>query len=194
MPQVKTTSVTRIHLSPYRPEIEKLLRQGVPKTVITRKYAPLMNMKEVNFYKILQRYEKNRGKHANVSLANLTTGPIIDPGNGVIAQPSKTVEEFAAKLLQIGMQMAEENPGQVRMRDVISAQKLLMDKQKLKLDEQSMMLNIAKLFGGFGAPSFDGELDATPQSRAAQEPNSLLREGIGNTASSRPGEVGNERP
>lgn len=59
-----------------------------------------------------------------------------------------TLESFAQRLLDLGMQKAETmSPDQVKMKDVIAGQKLLIEKQKVKLTEDSMILKMAELFG-----------------------------------------------
>lgn len=63
---------------------------------------------------------------------------------------SKTsVEALAAGLLKIGMMIVERYPDQVKLRDVISSQKLLLDKAKLSSQENALKLAMARFFGGF---------------------------------------------
>lgn len=59
-----------------------------------------------------------------------------------------TIEAFGTRMLELGMAKIEGmTPGEVALKDVIQAQKLVLDSKKLKLDEGAMMIMLGKLFG-----------------------------------------------
>jgi hypothetical protein len=112
---------------------------------IAKNYAKLMDCTESQLYFSLRTHITNRHKPADV---------IIVPQG----ERRASVESFAQKLLDIGQARIDTDPSKVQIKDVISAQKLLIEKSKLKLGEASLMLNMAKMFGGFGEPEpIEGE-------------------------------------
>ena len=68
-----------------------------------------------------------------------------------------TVENYAKGVLALGMKMLKNHPEEFRPADVIAAQKLLIDKRKIELQESSLKDSIARLFGGIGTIE-DGEM------------------------------------
>lgn len=58
------------------------------------------------------------------------------------------LEHFAQRLLEIGDQMIREKPERVKLHDVISSQKLLLEQKRLRVSEDSLRLAVAQIFGG----------------------------------------------
>jgi hypothetical protein len=85
--------------------------------------------------------------------------------DSVVVQPGVTIESFAQKLLEMGsIKVQQMNPDEVALKDVIAAQKLLIEKQKVKLTEDQMMLQMAKLFGPQVPEPIEGEtVDGNPR-------------------------------
>ena len=135
-------AVCRICVSPYRDEIDTALQgDKVNKSDIARKYAPLFETSEKNFYQSLTRHIDKKHSKSNVV--------VLSP-NGAVKMA--TVESFAQKLLEIGDTMANESPEKVSMKDVIAAQRLVIEKAKLKMGETELMLKVAEIFGGISDP------------------------------------------
>lgn len=146
MPQVDGRTLCRVCVSPYRSEIETMLRSPVKIGTITSKYAPLMKCTPDQLYYSLKAHIKNRHAPSKAIL-------LAESG-----QSRATLDNFAQKLLEIGTNMIETDPSKVKLADVISAQKAVTDRQKLKLGESELMLKVARLFGGLPEPEvLEGE-------------------------------------
>lgn len=143
--------ICRLCLSPYRSEIVKLVNQGVVFKRIYDKYAPLMNYTfgDRGFYMMTRRHIKDQHKEEG----------LIVPQTDNKVSPA-TIENFAQRMLDLGMQKIEDvEPDTIALKDVISAQKLLLDSKKLRLSENAMDLMLGKLFAPPQLNIIDGELE-----------------------------------
>lgn len=94
---------------------------------------------------------------------------IIEPQPGVsINRP--TLEKFAQRLLEIGDKRLDEHPGDVTIPDVIQAQRLLIERSKVKVQEDSLRLAVAKMFGGIGPGSIE-PIEAVEEAKELKEGN-----------------------
>lgn len=117
-----------------------LYNQGVNTGRIYRKYAALMGYTATQkaFYLLLKRHILD--KH-NVDV-------IILPQDSNVKLTPATIENFGKRMLELGMAKIENlDPSQVPLKDVISAQKLVLDSKKLKMSENALEIMMSKLFG-----------------------------------------------
>ena len=129
----------QICFSPIRGEIEAFLRKGYSQRVIAEKYLS-------HFSCGVETLRVKISRHKNKHLRKFMSLVVQTDKSG----SSKTsVEALAAGLLKIGMMIVERYPDQVKLRDVISSQKLLLDKAKLSSQENALKLAMARFFGGF---------------------------------------------
>jgi hypothetical protein len=147
--------------SPYREEIEKQwTSKKVPRTVIFNSYISKLPIKPSfgNFYGMVRRHIKEKHGASNITMIQFQK-------DSVVVQPGVTIESFAQKLLEMGsIKVQQMNPDEVALKDVIAAQKLLIEKQKVKLTEDQMMLQMAKLFGPQVPEPIEGEtVDGNPR-------------------------------
>lgn len=135
----------RVCLSPFRSEMEAAIKANVRSGEIVKKYAPLMKTTENKLYQSLRKHLLNN--HAPVNA-------VLVPQVG---QKIATLENFAQKLLEIGMDKAEKSPEKIQIKDVIAAQKAVTEKAKLKLGETELAIKMAQLFGGISPTPIQGE-------------------------------------
>ena len=129
-----------ICLSPYRKEVLALRAQGVPYLRIWKKYATLMNYPSSD-----QAFGILIAKH--IRLAHKPQGSILLPQLKREGQTPVNIENFAQKMLELGVAKIEGmTPEQVQLKDVVAANKLLLESKKLKLNESEFQLTMAKLF------------------------------------------------
>ncbi|MBI5357041.1 hypothetical protein HZB78_05555 [Candidatus Collierbacteria bacterium] len=76
--------------------------------------------------------------------------PVIIEGNPGIPTTRVTMEKFAQRLLEIGDKKLTQHPEEVTIPDVIQAQRLLIERSRVKVQEDSLRLAVAKMFGGVG--------------------------------------------
>lgn len=119
------TRLCGICKSPLRAEIEELVRQGITPAEISRKYYQQFNIQRLTFYNKLRNHI--RKKHPPTLTDNNLA---VVPGNEAI-----TFEDFAEQLLKLGFQNLI-NSKKVSPAHVIAAQKLLIMRKQLKLDNQ----------------------------------------------------------
>ena len=131
-------------LSPYRSDIERSLRNNERKITLVRRYMTKFNVTlEDTFRKKLQRHEAHMDRTSKL--------PVIIEGNPGIPTTRVTMEKFAQRLLEIGSLRIAQHPEEVTIPDVIQAQRLLVERSKVKVQEDSLRLAVAKMFGGVGA-------------------------------------------
>jgi len=140
MPSIDGRKLCRICVSPYRSEIETLLRSTVNMGEIVKKYADLMKISSDSLRFSLKNHINKRHAPARA---------VLIPEFG---QRVTTLEGFAQKLLDIGNTMVDADPSKVKIADVISAQKAVTERQKLKLGESELMIKVARMFGGLPEP------------------------------------------
>jgi hypothetical protein len=137
----------KLCLSPYEPEIKKALKMKMRKIDIFNKYAPLMNYKSgyVPFVNMIQRHRFHIKPDAL----------IVEPVN-VASNPVKKAnfENLVKRITELGYAKVESmTPEDLSLRDVWSANKVLIDLKKQKLEENQMMMALARMFG----PVIEGE-------------------------------------
>lgn len=129
-----------------------MYKMGVSLRKIAKKYSEHFQVHPENLKDSIRTHMVK--KHAPVS--PLVVDPIINPGVGV-KNTGRDIEGFAAKMLEIGNDLVNNSPDKITMGQVIASQRLLLEKKKLKLDEQQMLIGMAKMFGGFSGPVIEGE-------------------------------------
>jgi hypothetical protein len=133
--------VCKICLSPYGREIVSLFKQGVRHTLVYDKYAEKMG-----YNSGARAFEAMVGRHIRDG-HNSDAILIPSPPNSAMPITKATLENFGQKMLELGVAKAENTtPDQVKFQDVISAQRLILDSQKLKLSGDMMMKIMSKLF------------------------------------------------
>ena len=91
--------------------------------------------------------------------------------------PSKTsVEALADGLLKIGMMIVERYPDQVKLRDVMAAQKLLIDKANLSTQESALKIAMARFFGGFPEKPIKSDEPVGLEARVVPSNNALAKD------------------
>ena len=148
---MKKQSKCFICLSPYRKEVVSLRNQGISYARIWRKYAVLMNYSATTqaFALILGNHIRSKHKSDAILIPGEGTPRIIK---------NATVESFAQRMLELGIAKVDGmTPETTQLKDVISAQKLLIESKKLKLNEGEFAITMAKMFAPPMAP-IEGEL------------------------------------
>ena len=139
----------RICASPHRREIESLVGE-VPVSELARKYQPVFGCGLDALDASIRRHTK--GKHKLSKIMEVIMHPSTPTDKAV------NLEGFAQSLLEIANVNMMEDPSKIKVRDALAAQKLLIEKQKVKIGETALMMSMAKLFGGFpDAPILPGE-------------------------------------
>lgn len=134
----------RVCLSPHRREIEGLVRsKEYPWAYIAEKYCGVFGCEKRQLEASIRCHIKGRHKIVeNVGIlhpSQVQDGPV-------------NLETFSQKLLDIANRQVFEDPSKVKVRDALAAQKLLIEKAKVKIGETALMMSMAKLFGGFEQP------------------------------------------
>ena len=141
--------ICKICLTPYRKEIAAAWNQGIKKKNIFEKYAPLMGYTG-NFdawYAMANRHFKENHKADAIILPT--------PEGSANKVTTATIEQFGQRMLELGMAKIEHlTPDQVKLKDVIAAQKLILDSKKIKMSEDAMTLMMAEFF----APPIEGKV------------------------------------
>ena len=139
-------------LSPYRKEVTSLYKQGTNASKIYRKYNVLMNYtaSPKAFYMLVRKHvEQNHNTDAII---------VADPTGNVTPA---TIENFGQRMLELGMaKIQNADPSTVQLKDVVAAQRLILDSKKLKLSENALESMLGQLFGPKIDPSkaLEGEL------------------------------------
>lgn len=130
--------------SPFRNEILAEFKQGRKSTLIYQKYAKKIGYTATpeTFYRILYNHVRENHK----------VDAVIIPTGGLTPA---TLENFGQRMLELGMaKIANIDPNNpldlalgLKFKDVIAAQKLIIDSKKLKLSEDAMSIMLGKLFG-----------------------------------------------
>lgn len=139
-------------LSPYRKEIVSLYKQGSDTSKIYRKYNVLMNYtaSPKAFYMLVRKHvTQNHNTDAIV---------VVDPTGNITPA---TIENFGQRMLELGMaKIQNADPSAIQLKDVVAAQRLILDSKKLKLSENALESMLGQLFGPKIDPSkaLEGEL------------------------------------
>lgn len=124
--------------SPYRKEIIELRQKKVSVFRIYTDYKDKMGYEAsyVAFNKVLTRHMVQ--KHKSDGIIVTVPGSKLTP---------HSIESFGKRMLELGMAKIESmDSSEVKLKDVIQAQKLVLDSKKLKLTENAMELMMAKMF------------------------------------------------
>lgn len=130
--------------SPYRSEIDRSLRHHEVKARIIERFMKKFGVRlEDTFRKRLKVHFEHMDKTANAPL-------VIEAQPGV-PTTRISLESFAQRLLEIGNKKLDKHPETVTIPDVIQAQRLLVERSRVKVQEDSLRLAVAKMFGGVGS-------------------------------------------
>ncbi len=133
----------QICLSPYRRELVEAFNNGIPRKRIYDKYAPKMEYKASpsSFYLAIRKHVL--GKHKCLGIYVPTASSEETGRNRPV-----DIETFGQRMLELGMAKVDNmDPESVKITEVISAQRLVLDSKKLKLTEDAMQLMMTKMFG-----------------------------------------------
>lgn len=160
--------------SPHRDEMEKLVRNRYSKPTVAHLYADLHSMAEDSFYRSLRLHFNKKHPPA---LEKLNIAPNIikkAKENYQAANPQipvkitddeeklpMTKELYAQRLLELGFDKSLMNPNSIKHKDVIAAQKLLIEEKKLKVTEDAMKVSMMKFMAGLALPEdvVEGEVE-----------------------------------
>lgn len=149
--------------SPFRSEIDLALRNHEAQSRIINRFMEKFGVKlKDTFRKKLKRHEKHMNKTAE--------GMVVIESQPGMPTTHATLEKFAQSLLEIGSKRLDEHPEDVTIPDVIQAQRLLIERSRVKVQEDSLRLAVAKMFGGVGS----GPLEPI---EAVEAPSSILPDG-----------------
>ena len=132
-------------VSPLRPEIERLLKKGVPIIDISRSYHEVFNNTEASLYLKIKRHITR--KHPVRIIDTEAAKEKLRERAAQVASGA-TIENYADQMLKIGLSDELLNPGRVSHANVISAQKLKLDKDKLKLQSDATRMAMINRGGG----------------------------------------------
>jgi len=154
----KNAGVCKLCLSPYRAEVLALKAQKLPIRKIYNKYAnPMGYTGSVYGLNMLIR-RHIAAKHNNKAILLPDKKHNITPA---------TIEAFSQKMLDLGMMKVEninpDNPmdmANLRLGDVVAAQKLSLEAKKLRLTEDAMDVMLGKMFAppSLNESSVEGEI------------------------------------
>lgn len=124
--------------SPFRGDIEFLIKKGIPKIEIARKYAKEFNNTEARFYNKLTAHTER--KHA----------PLLtdDPKAPVELPRVENFDDYAKSLLRVGLSEEMLNPRKVSHSQVIAARRTQLEERKVEGMENAQKLMIMKFFRG----------------------------------------------
>jgi len=142
----------RICSSPYREEIDKLIRKKLLKTDIAKHYAPLLEVEYEKLYESLFTHEKKKHPPLITQMPELSIyhPPAENPEKDVKQTP-KTLEGYADVLLEMGF--TPDQLKKVTPTNILKAQHLLLEKEKIKNQKDALQLSMAKLFAGMTQPA-----------------------------------------
>lgn len=128
-----------ICLSPYRTKIETMLKQGFSQRKTAEKYQKYFTCNPDTLRSKISRHKtKHKGLYKDIAYM---------PNSSKMS--STSLETFAQGLLEIGMKAIEHYPEKVKTSNIISAQRLLLEKQKTQHTEDALKIAMARFFGGF---------------------------------------------
>jgi hypothetical protein len=128
-------------LSPIRMEIENLLENRVSQREIAIRYASKF-LCGVNTLRA--KLSRHKNKHLGM-FGNLRQ----QDSSESYRMTTTSLEAMGDSLLKIGSKIIKEQPEKVNLRDVVSLQKLLLDRQRMSASNDSLKLSMARFFGGF---------------------------------------------
>jgi len=159
---------------PHRSEIEALLRASEPMMEIARKYLD----KFEGCNKVRSLMEKIRRHKRHLEQARQIVAVKLPDDSPHESMSRVSMEQFAQRILKIGykaLDYYESFPHLVKLQDVIGAQRLLIEKQKLSIHEDALKLCMARFFGGFSQPKENlQEGEEVNDPRLPKPPGTLL--------------------
>ena len=129
----------RICTSPHRHEIDSLVKD-TPISDVCRQYAVVYGCTERQLQGSIRNHMRGRHKLPKQEV-------IMHPSQ--VSEGPVNLDTFAQSLLDIAGKQIAMDPSKVKIRDALAAQKLLIERQKVKIGETALMMSMAKLFGGF---------------------------------------------
>lgn len=142
--------------SEYREEIDGVAKKGIRVTDIAKVYFDLYGISEEAMYKSLKRHL--RGKHPP-SIYSLDITPIrLAKAKNKYTEGPMNIDTYAQVLLEEGFkpeQIRKLSPGHI-----LTAQRILIEKQKAKAEEDAIRIGMAKLMSGLATTSdlIEGEV------------------------------------
>lgn len=155
----------RICKSEVHADIDKLLKKGYSKTEVIRIHKDYFKgVPEVNMFASLTNHIKAKHPPAletlklKVNEEKKREEEVVTNGNGVTIGNKKTLEEYAQILLEEGFtpdQMKKINPA-----IILQGQKLLIEKDKVKTQNDLLRLSMQKMMAGMVTPGdlIDGQV------------------------------------
>lgn len=152
----------RICTSEHRKDIDLLLKNKVGYTTISREYYPYLKDAYSNEKSLAESVRTHNIKKHPPSVKDLPVKAAENykpkVKNTKEGEPM-TVEVWAQKLLELGFD--PDQLKKVKINNIIAAQKLLIDKEKNKIQEDALKITMARLmsgqFKGTPPPILDGE-------------------------------------
>ena len=152
----------RICESPYRDEIERLIKKGIAQKEVYTTFAPAFETAPVNlkmsFYKHFKKKhpplldpvpqrsylaERNQIKQEQQA----RDAQIAPPTQNKVAN-TNSPEAYAERLLELGFSPELMNSKKVSHKDIVSAQKLLIEKERVKNERDALKISLLKLMAG----------------------------------------------
>ncbi len=151
-PKVKTKRIAKCKIckSPLRQEIEYMVKRGISKSDVSRKYHTVFAIKEASFYNKLTHHLTNNHP------------PLIDltpPTKEEIEERTKNPQDFkeyAEQLLGVGFKMM--NVDKVSHGNIIAAKRTLIEEEKVKGELTNQRLLLLKFFRGKEPEFIEGEV------------------------------------
>jgi hypothetical protein len=147
----------------YKAEIEAAMDNKIPLKKLAEKYKKLFIYGEVAdlYFNLARHY--NHLSEARLVVINYRA---LTERTAESNKRKVTIETLAQKLLEVGDDILEQytaDPKEamkhVNMNHVFSAQKVLLEKKRVKVEEDALKLGMAKLFSGLSKPNIiEGEI------------------------------------
>ncbi len=137
----------RVCTSPYRPEIEKLIRMGVALNRIAVKYHEVFEISFDNLKMKLYRHVKNKHPKIYIDMTPLKK-------EDMEKDFPVTQEGLANQWLKYGFQIPQD---EIKPHHVIGAQKMIIEKQKMQVQTDALKFAMIKFMRGIPQP-IEGEL------------------------------------
>lgn len=136
-------------LSPYKDEILAQYGRGIRTRAVYEKYRDLMKLEvsQEAFHKTVLKHIKEQHDAKNLALGQTVYEMV---------QKKASLEGVVDKLTNLAdLKVNSMKPEDVKLRDVFSGHKVLIESRKLKLTEDAMEIAMTKLFG---PPVIQGEV------------------------------------
>ena len=121
-----------------------MLKQRYSQRVVASKYGKYFACSLDTLRTTLSRHKNRHLGHPAAILV-----PFSQDGSNNHMSPVK-LETLAQRLMDIAMVIASDSPEQVKIRDALAAQELLLKWQSVQAREDNFKTILARLFGGIG--------------------------------------------